>query len=73
MVQSTVLRPMVGNKLMSVLKKKWVFVEVNKDDPSFDSICTEDGEDVLGCSEWLWCEKETLIYIVELHNVSLGE
>lgn len=36
-----------------------------------NSIFTVDGEEVVGCSEWLRADDETLEYIVTLHNNSL--
>lgn len=62
---------------MSVLAKKWVFIESCSDEGrklhcEDDSIFTEDGEEVIGCSEWMRCDKETFVHIVELHNASIG-
>jgi len=37
-----------------------------------DSIFTVDGVEVLGVSEWIRCEIDTLEHIVELHNQSLA-
>lgn len=63
---------------MSVLNKKWELVLnssprgllTNIED---DSIFTTDGNEVLGCSEWLRCDKEVLEHIVELHNSGLAD
>ena len=60
--------------MSNVESKKWQFVRCESavgmgrmcED---DSIFTEDGEEVLGCSEWLRCE--VLQYIVDLHNKRL--
>ena len=62
---------------MSVLTKKWVFVEGGSDKGNElraedDSIFTVDDEEVIGCSEWMRCDKETFIHIVELHNAWVG-
>jgi len=32
------------------------------------SIFTVDGEEVIGCSEWMRATKETFEYVVKLHN-----
>ena len=39
--------------------------------PEDISIFTVDNEEVIGCSEWMRAEKETMVYIVKLHNDSL--
>lgn len=64
---------------MSVLNKRWNYVKFN--DPKWsrrkagnagdDSIWTDDDEEVLGCSEWLRCDPETLQHIVDIHNAQL--
>lgn len=62
---------------MDVLDKKWIFVESGsaKSSELFcedDSVFTVDDEEVIGCSEWMRCYKETFIHIVELHNAWLS-
>jgi hypothetical protein len=62
---------------MSVFDKEWVFIdkmsdkgmELRCDD---DSIFTVDDEEVVGCSEWMRCDRETFLYIINLHNKNIG-
>ena len=62
---------------MSVLEKKWEFIgggshkgiEYRCED---DAIFTTDGEEVLGCSEWMRCDEETMEHIIDLHNATLN-
>ena len=65
---------------MSVLEKPWKFVpggeviggtEYGPDRTEDDSIFTIDGEEVIGCSEWMRADKETFEHIIRLHNKSI--
>lgn len=58
---------------MSVLLKPWKFIELGSEESKIygcedDSIFTLDGEEVIGCSEWVRGEIETFEHIVMLHN-----
>lgn len=41
--------------------------------PFAEDVCilTEDDKEVVGCSEWMRCEREVFDYIVALHNEQL--
>lgn len=60
--------------MTSVINKKWKAVllidsdEANRLRIADNSIWTVDDEEVLGSSEWLRCNEETLVHIVNLHN-----
>jgi hypothetical protein len=55
---------------------KWKLINAKSEDGRLlgcedHSIYTIAGDEVLGCSEWLRCEYETLKHIVDLHNKNL--
>jgi len=52
---------------MKVLKQKWKVLE-GGDVIEDMSIVTLDGEEVVGCSEWMRAEREVFDHIVKLHN-----
>jgi len=57
------------------LKMEWRVVEppekIGEYPPEDMSIYTIDNKEVLGCSEWMRCEREVFDHIVSLHNASL--
>ena len=62
--------------MKNVTQKKWKLVKVSSEEGKAlrcedNSIFTEDNEEVLGCSEWLRCNENTLNHIVKLHNSQL--
>ena len=67
-----------------VKSKKWIVLESTDDIPGKEkyhpydkpedlSIFTVDGDEVIGCSEWMRAERETFDYIINLHNKYLEE
>jgi len=58
------------------IEKKWVVYEATAEDIAKYgrisvedlSILTEDGDEVIGCSEWMRAERGVFEYIVKIHN-----